>query len=37
MESTLTADLAGTVRSVATVPGATVGGGDVLVEIAPAA
>jgi len=37
MESTLTADVAGTVRTVATVPGATVGGGDVLVEIAPAA
>ena len=37
MESTLTADVAGTVRTVATVPGATVGGGDLLVEIDPAA
>ena len=33
MESTLTADVAGSVRTVAAVAGATVAGGDVLVEI----
>src|SRR5207247_10454841 len=35
MESTLTADVAGSVRMVAAVAGATVAGGDVLVEITP--
>jgi len=33
MESTLTADVAGAVRTVAVVAGATVGGGELLVEI----
>ena len=35
MESTLTADVAGSVRTVGAVAGATVAGGDVLVEITP--
>ena len=35
MESTLTADVAGSVRTFAAVAGATVAGGDVLVEITP--
>jgi len=35
MESTLTADVAGSVRTVGAVAGATVAGGDVLVEIEP--
>jgi len=34
MESTLTADMAGTVRTVGAIAGATVAGGDVLVEVA---
>ena len=36
MESTLTADVAGSVSNVSAVAGVTVAGGDVLVEIAPA-